>query len=451
MANVIIMNLSELPTKYVPKEELYSGDGVKNIKGTNTADAPIKYLISLLKSKKDKIDKIITVVTKEAETSFMEFEKMLKMYTEEIQTELPEVIKISDTDEVETIKNVVSKIEKGDSLYIESTGGLRNTTYTLMTIVRLLEFSEIKLKKVVYSDRNSHKIKDITETYKMYNLINAVNSFTSYGNSSELNKFFNGSKNESIKKVISAMKDLSEDIMLCRTDLKKHLKTLNKSLKELESGSTNINEKDTALFISLVDIIRKKFYLTSGNNKIEEPNVIKWCLDNNFIQQAVTIYAERIPEYLYKMKFVVPSEDEEKRIESKKHQNKYYNDFFESFMRCFDRKAVNGNKITYKNEYLNTIEFLGETLDSTDRYDVKNCTIAEMQSIMRDYLYIKQYIRNKLNHANNEGEKKDIDERDNYLSNYGYDTKSELKADEIKKIVFEAVGRVINISKQAQI
>ena len=63
MANVIIMNLSELPTKYVPKEELYSGDGVKNIKGTNTADAPIKYLISLLKSKKDKIDKIITVVT----------------------------------------------------------------------------------------------------------------------------------------------------------------------------------------------------------------------------------------------------------------------------------------------------------------------------------------------------------------------------------------------------
>ena len=123
----------------------------------------------------------------------------------------------------------------------------------------------------------------------MYNLINAVNNFTSYGNSSELNKFFNGSKNESIKKVISAMKDLSEDIMLCRTDLKKHLKTLNKSLKELESGSTNINEKDTALFISLVDIIRKKFYLTSGNNKIEEPNVIKWCLDNNFISDAVDI------------------------------------------------------------------------------------------------------------------------------------------------------------------
>ncbi|GEM_PF-5166586 len=77
----------------------------------------------------------------------MEFEKMLKMYTEEIQTELLEVIKISDTDEVETIKNVVSKIEKGDSLYIESTGGLRNTTYTLMTIVRLLEFSELNSKK----------------------------------------------------------------------------------------------------------------------------------------------------------------------------------------------------------------------------------------------------------------------------------------------------------------
>ena len=341
MANVIIMSLSHL------KE-----------------DAPIKYL--LLSLRKKKIDKIITVVTKEAETAFDKFEEMLLYFTEENNIDLPEVIKISDTDEIKTINEVVSKISKDDKVYIESTGGLRNTTYTLMTIVRILEFSGITFRRAVYSDYVKQTIEDITDIYKMYDLINAVNSFTSYGNFSELDKFFRNSKNESVRNAVSAMNDFSEDIMLCRTlHLKDSLKKLNKSLRKL-----NLKRKS----------------------------------------------------------------------------DKYYNIFFEDFMRCYDRKLITSGKRLFTNEHINTIEYLDEILSNTDRYKLGNCTVPEMQVIMRDYLYIKQYIRNKLNHANNEGKKESINERDDYLSNHGYDTEAELTAKEIKDVISNAVYNINKIT-----
>lgn len=435
MSNIIIMNLSKLNGNV--QSSVYSSD-LGEIEGKYTADAPIKYLMMYFAKNKKQADKILTVITKEAEDALPEFKDMLEEYCKENGYAVPEIIPINGKEEIITITEVAEKVEEKDSIFIETTGGLRNTTYTLMTIVRMLEFSGVVLEKAVYSNYIGKRIEDITNTYKMFNLINAANSFTSYGSSKELNAIFKNSKDENILKAISAMNTFSDEIALCRTKkLKSSLKNLNKNLRSLMSN--NAKTKEAEMFKTLVNVIRRKFYITDGKSEIEIPNVVKWCIDNNLIQQGVTIYTELMPQY-FREKFYTASEKQISIASSKKEYDLDYKLFCEGFMECIPEGRK--NKKTYGEKVLDTIEYLDEALINNDEYKLsENCSIEKMQIIMRDYLYIKKYIRNKLNHAS-EKEETVINRISDYLSGYGYNTSEQLSIDEIIKIIRKALSNI---------
>ncbi|MBE6853311.1 MAG: hypothetical protein E7505_07515 [Ruminococcus sp.] len=319
VSNIIIMNLSSLSAK--ASEEIYESD-LGQIKGKNTADAPVKYIIDYIKKKNEKVGKILTVVTEEAENSFSEFRKMLSAYAPEV----PEPVCIPGSDEYKTVIDVLSHVKKGDKIYIEATGGLRNTTYTLMMIVRILEYSGVTLEKAVYSKHNNdrqnskpNRIEDITDVYRTLNLINAANSFTSFGSSDELEKYFENNDDVIIKETINAMRNFSDDITLCRVSrLDKTLEALNTYLKTM--SGTELKNKDSALFRSLAEVIREKFYMDKAVSVIEYPDIVRWCLDNKLIQQAVTIFTEKMPRYFFEKKFftVAPEEFAEKKKKNEK-------------------------------------------------------------------------------------------------------------------------------------
>lgn len=191
-----------------------------------------------------------------------------------------------------------------------------------MASVRILEYSGVRLEKAVYSVLNNFKppkqsqetppkiskrksnrpnrIDDVTDTYKMFDLINAANGFTSFGNSEELADFFSECRNSDIKRVIDVMGRFSDEVTLCRTS------NLNDLISELNEILTNIQSMDTdveseILFKSISGVIREKLGAKAGE-EIDCLDVITWCLDNRMIQQAVTIYVEKMPEYLFSTK-----------------------------------------------------------------------------------------------------------------------------------------------------
>ena len=529
--NVIITNLSTIRPNV--KEADYTSDK-GSFKGTNTNDAPVKYLLTCLKEQKTPV-KILAVTTQEANSAYEVFCQMVREFTENAET--PAILKIStkDVEIAQTIKKIIDLIHKNDKVYIDTTGGFRNSSYLLMAVVRILEYSGISLEKAVYSNWYTNTIENVTSTYQMFNLINAAELFTSLGNSDGLQNFFEGKKSTEIKNVIKAMNHFSEEMALCRTSgLDEILEQLNTSLNELDSMTpTTENE---ILFQSISGVIREKFGIhEDGHKTIDYVDMIRWCLDNKQIQQAVTIYTEKIGTYLLNNYYTVSGEVWKKFSEEKSNFDVAYRVFYEGFMTiygsspvenflknaiqnprirpalegcqdvpAFERRvpfltlekpvkeglknffrvkrfiyAEDGNRrdeaiiqkkfkdypqfaefmnlkaktqqgfvsqiyssrlgallqetqtAEFENIRFNTIESLESAVSAQKDYKLL-VPAEQMQSIMRDYLYIK-WLRNSFNHASDEDKMTEEDKK--YYSDYKYPINAILSLKEITKLL----------------
>lgn len=336
MADIIITNLSILKND-TQKRDYFSDLGP--IEGINTNDAPVKYLIRSITGSGKTVDRIIAVTTEGAETAFISFCNMLSDYSAKtgIQIPVPEKIPAIEDNFAETIRQVTERFSPCDRAYIDTTGGFRNSSYFLMCVVRILGYSGIVLKKAVYSRLGNSpgedsRIIDITELYDMYDLINAVDAFTNYGNSHGLEEYFRNTAEPEIKETVSAMNSFSEMISLCRTSgLTDILGKLDASLEKL--NRTDTDSAGTMLFKSLIPTIKDRFHITEKG--IEYPDIVRWCLRNRLIQQAVTIYVEKMPEYFYKVRLFTISDGKLGKVKAEKansHFDLYYEMFYHSFM-----------------------------------------------------------------------------------------------------------------------
>lgn len=63
----------------------------------------------------------------------------------------------------------------------------------------------------------------------------------------------------------------------------------------------------TELNENLRSNIKKNMYL---DEDVSIPNIIRWCLDNSLIQQAITLYVEKMPSYYFSQGIIKRSEDD---------------------------------------------------------------------------------------------------------------------------------------------
>ena len=577
--NVILTNISKL--KEGANSSNYHSEYEKDygmVSGLRTSDAPVKVLmLSMLKEKCTEPIKIVALATKESESVFDGFKQEMQAFADEKGLTLEETkcvviqeksksIDINSEAELEyakAIQEIVQVIPPQSSVYLDTTGGFRNIAYLVIAVLRILEFSKITVKKAVYSKFENHTVMNFTQTYRLLDLINAANSFTAFGNSTELKQFFGERQNPQIASVIQAMNDFSEAVALCRTKkLDDKLKKLNESLTDLETMVPS--QEDEVLFSSLSRLIRRKFHM-GEQNEIGYPEIIQWCLDNQMIQQAVTIYTERIPEYLLKENFYQVSDTLKQEIDSKKGYNdRYYAIFYsdqhsfmsftppsvqapiaaylkrytdnEAFIKdmsestkvqelirknqayrdgidlvtesglisnftllntLFDRRGrrvsdfndpiysnkhknllpiaqkhnakskekficvlmsqlsheeycllQGGNeqqKTRYKDGHLNAIEYLDEMVKEQSDYSILVST-SDMQKIMREYYYIKSFLRNAINHANDEAARSD--ETIEYFNRHGYSTDDNISLDKVKEILGNALVHIKKCKKE---
>lgn len=183
-------------------------------------------------------------------------------------------------------------------VYLDIHGGLRENQVILDAVVSLLKISDIELADVLYAEHNRGKklcsVRSVKKSFGIYDFVSGVNEFLSFGRSKSLEAFDSASGMNN-KEFVSKIKDVSNSIQLCQMDnFMKELKKLNevvsKSNNNTYIGMFNSELRksyDVRMFgkdYNLIDLAKQ-----GKNNYINFACQLKWCMEKDFIQQALTL------------------------------------------------------------------------------------------------------------------------------------------------------------------
>ena len=179
-------------------------------------------------------------------------------------------------------------------LHADMTGGFRHSSMMMLSIMQLLKYRGIKIGEVIYSDSTTHTVYKATEIQRMFSLINGADEFVKFGSVEALYEYFGSNPPEPLKSLLSAMKNLSEAIKICRTGtIENELKNLGNHIKTFrEHTSKDIKSE---IFAKIIDTIETEY----GNlikDSASRLDIIRWCMKKGFWQQAMTLCTEWLPE-----------------------------------------------------------------------------------------------------------------------------------------------------------
>ncbi len=186
-------------------------------------------------------------------------------------------------------------------LYADMTGGFRYNSVMMLTIMQLLQYNGIELGKVLYSDPERQTVFDATSLLGLFNLINGADEFVKFGSVEGLQEYFRTApKTEALGNLLEAMQRFSDAIKMCRTSLiKDELKTLNVYLKAFKENHGDTLQEN--LFASIITTLQNEYGpLIQG--RATEFDIIRWCTQKGFLQQAMTLCTEWLPSYLVNKK-----------------------------------------------------------------------------------------------------------------------------------------------------
>ena len=240
-----------------------------------------------------------------------------------------------DLDDISRIKSSIIEISKAIldfketftnekdevRLYMDITGGPRNAAMILLVISRMLAYHGIIVDDVYYSGYKViengtdqitvHKVLDI---YELFDIIAGFEEFKLFGSAKKLNTYFKRTENSgtdsvnptttATKELLKAMDSFSEAINISsRGAFERSVARLDDSLS-LVSHTASDSDKNKSFDQELVKLLHKPIeqsYTTllqyHRNHVSDELAYIDWCLDHDYLQQALTLFCEYVPEY----------------------------------------------------------------------------------------------------------------------------------------------------------
>lgn len=292
--------------------------------GTQTNEAAAKYLIRTLADKGEKLDRIIAITSRQAKKSALDvFSSGIREFCGE-SLALPRLITVDTYDgdnelaEETVLADVMGHITSEDIIYLDVSGGKRTDTEMMMLLLKLVRYKGIRLADAVYSAKGSEMgtISSHNAFYRNLDILDGVNQFAVSGKATQLAECFEAfGEDKTVRRLLGVMEEFSSSITLCSTaaldDILKRMKPLIKEVSE-----SPFNGMEDFLFRQLIPVISSKFFGES-----DEPDycqIILWCLENHLIQQAVTLYVEKMPKYLFE-KGLIRVTDEIKEAVTKSH------------------------------------------------------------------------------------------------------------------------------------
>ncbi len=224
------------------------------------------------------------------------------------------VIEVPDSMDEETqfqaISQLLEKIEKKDTLFVDLSGGLRDVAMLLVTVARCMrDLRDVQTRRVICAELNNNEpvVRDRTQLYGLFDFVTAMDQFFSTGTAQKLENYLRseGEKDPVLHALLTRINQFSEDLALCRVrKLNDDLNQIDQALKETPEKSQNLTD---LFFQMLKDRFSTEFaeLLSSGEKAL--PALVSWCAGHGMYQQALTLLCEQMPEYVCQHLFVQPT------------------------------------------------------------------------------------------------------------------------------------------------
>ena len=224
------------------------------------------------------------------------------------------VIEVPDSMDEETqfqaISQLLEKIEKKDTLFVDLSGGMRDVAMLLVIAARCMrDLRKVQTRRVIYAELRGGEsiVRDRTQLYGLFDFVTAMDQFFSTGTAQKLENYLRseGEKDPVLHALLTRINQFSEDLALCRVrKLNDDLNQIDQALKETPEKSQNLTD---LFFQMLKDRFSTEFaeLLSSGEKAL--PALVSWCADHGMYQQALTLLCEQMPEYVCQHLFVQPT------------------------------------------------------------------------------------------------------------------------------------------------
>ena len=202
------------------------------------------------------------------------------------------------------------KKAQGDEvvLHADLTGGPRHAVMLMLAVMRLLQYNGIEIGKTMYSDFNKKIVEEANDIYSLFDLIAGADEFVQFGSVSAIMRYFGYDKkilarpphiSERLHRLLLAMHGFAEEIKVCHYGaFAAAVEKLSKALKEFRDGSeadgADINE---GMIAQLRFRVEEEYREILGE-KIDDVKLLYWCVNHGYLQQALTLFTERVPEIL---------------------------------------------------------------------------------------------------------------------------------------------------------
>lgn len=199
-------------------------------------------------------------------------------------------------------------------VHADMTGGFRHASMLMLSIIQLLKYRGVEIGEVLYSDPTSKPkvVYSVQEIQRMFSLITGADEFVKFGSVEALNEYFDSNKPDAVEDLLDAMNRFSEAIKICRTSkIEDELKNLSRHIKTFrEQHSKDLRSE---LFAKIIDTIEREYGSLIGG-ATERLTIIRWCVRKGFLQQALTLCVEWLPEEIVKREICTPKDSGIKEI-----------------------------------------------------------------------------------------------------------------------------------------
>lgn len=199
-------------------------------------------------------------------------------------------------------------------LHVDCTGGMRNASMILVALMRLLQYERIEIGKVLYSNFNrndpqKNRVEEVNPLYSFFDLVAGAEEFVRHGEVTVLNKFFEKRERSThLDTLLNAMQKFAEELKLCHHgDLSEAITALRDAIHDFPeispSDVSSAAKQNDDLMRQMLGRIQED-YAPILKEKLDDIALIRWCISHNLLQQAMTLFTERVPESLVKSEFL---------------------------------------------------------------------------------------------------------------------------------------------------
>ena len=217
------------------------------------------------------------------------------------------------------VRRYANEVKKNNSdteiiLHVDFTGGLRNASMILVALMRLLQYENIHIGKVLYSDYHREDpsknwVEEVNPLYSFFDLVAGAEEFVRHGEVTVMNKFFEKrATSQVLKDLLLSMSKFAEELKLCHYgDLRNAIGELRRAIAAFAAASSTdasaaVKQNDD-LMHQMLGRIREDYQMIL-KEKLDDIALIRWCIAHNLLQQAMTLFIERVPEVLEQCGFL---------------------------------------------------------------------------------------------------------------------------------------------------